>query len=258
MGNESPTWGKTGNGIGRGRCVYRVASSDGSGPARNLTERFDFNVYSCTVNDIQGLPATTPPVWSNDGKSLYFQVSHHGSTVLKSVSLEGELHAVIDNAGAVLAFSLDRLQSKLTYFHADLTNLGQILVRNLSTGRSRRLTRFNQNLLHAINLGEIEEAWFKGAANNDLQEWMLKPPDFDPSERYPSILEVHGGPFVQYGSLFMHAFYYLAAQGYVVYFCNPRSGQGYGEAHAKATWNNWGTVDYEDLIDWVDFVQQKP
>jgi dipeptidyl aminopeptidase/acylaminoacyl peptidase len=71
-------------------------------------------------------------------------------------------------------------------------------------------------------------------------------------------LEIHGGPGLQYGNFFMHEFYYLAAEGYVVYFCNPRGGRGYGEAHSKAIWNNWGTVDYDDLMAWVDFIQKKP
>jgi dipeptidyl aminopeptidase/acylaminoacyl peptidase len=56
----------------------------------------------------------------------------------------------------------------------------------------------------------------------------------------------------------MHEFFFLAAQGYVVYFCNPRGGQGYGEAHSKSIWNVWGTVDYEDLMAWADYVEKKP
>jgi dipeptidyl aminopeptidase/acylaminoacyl peptidase len=56
----------------------------------------------------------------------------------------------------------------------------------------------------------------------------------------------------------MHEFYFLAAHGYVVYFCNPRGGQGYGEEHARAIWNDWGGADYEDLMAWADFVQRKP
>jgi dipeptidyl aminopeptidase/acylaminoacyl peptidase len=63
---------------------------------------------------------------------------------------------------------------------------------------------------------------------------------------------------VQYGNFFMHEFYYLAAHGYVVYFCNPRGGKGYGEKHSKAIWNNWGTADYDDLMAWADLVQRKP
>ena len=67
-------------------------------------------------------------------------------------------------------------------------------------------------------------------------------------------MEIHGGPQTQYGRKFMHEFYYLAAKGYVVYFSNPRGGQGYGEAHGKAIHNQWGTVDYDDIIDWADYM----
>jgi dipeptidyl aminopeptidase/acylaminoacyl peptidase len=69
---------------------------------------------------------------------------------------------------------------------------------------------------------------------------------------------MHGGPLAQYGNIFMHEFYYLAANGYVVAFCNPRGGQGYGEAHARSIWNAWGKADYEDVMAWTHFVAAKP
>ncbi len=84
------------------------------------------------------------------------------------------------------------------------------------------------------------------------------PPGFDPSKKYPSILEIHGGPLTQYGKFFMHEFYYLAAAGYVVYFCNPRGGRGYGEAHTRAIWGDWGDRDYADLMAWADYAQKLP
>ena len=238
-----------------------IVPADSSGEAQNLTEKFDFDVYSDTVNDLPGHLPMTPPTWSKDGSRLYFQVSQHGNTVLKSVALDGDersLQTIIGDKGGVGSFSFDQEQSKLAYFHANMTDLGQVWVQDLATGRSRKLTHVNENLLRARDLGEIEEVWFKGAADNDLQGWILKPPGFDESKKYPSILEIHGGPQAQYGNFFMHEFYYLAAHGYVVHFCNPRGGQGYGEEHTKAIWNNWGTVDYDDLMAWVDFVQQKP
>lgn len=241
-------------------CLW-VVPADGSGEAENLTEKFDFHVSSETINDLPGILPITPPTWSKDGSSIYFQVAQHGNTVLKSVALDGDersLQTVIGDRGVVGSFTFDKEQSRLAYFHADMTDLGQVWVQDLATGRSRKLTRVNENLLRARDLGEIEEVWFKGAAGNDLQGWILKPPGFDESKKYPSILEIHGGPRVQYGNFFMHEFYYLAAQGYFVYFCNPRGGQGYGEEHSKAIWNNWGTADYDDLMAWVDFVQQKP
>ena len=62
----------------------------------------------------------------------------------------------------------------------------------------------------------------------------------------------------QYGHNFMHEFYFLAAQGYVVYFSNPRGGQGYGEAHTGAIFGNWGDADYADLMLWTDYAQSLP
>ena len=238
-----------------------IVPVDARRPARNLTEKFDFNVSSWTINDLPGSLSMMPPTWSKDGSRIYFQVAHHGDTVLKSVAPDGDersLQTVIGEKGVVGSFSFDKEQSKLGYFHANMTDIGQVWGQELATARSHKLTRVNENLFRARDLGEIEEVWFKGAAGNDLQGWILKPPCFDRFRKYPSILEIHGGPRVQYGNFFMHEFYYLAAHGYVVYFCNPRGGQGYGEAHSKAIWNNWGTADYDDLMAWVDLIQQRP
>ena len=232
--------------------------ADGQGQARNLTGRYDIHVSCDTINDM-GSPAMMPPTWSKDGQRLYFQMAHHGNTPLKSISLDGDdMQTVVGGEGVVGAFTFDQEGTKLGYFYGEMKNPGQVWVRDVATGRSRKLTRVNENLLGGIELGEIEEVWFKGAADNDLQGWILKPPGFDPSKKYPSILEIHGGPLVQYGNFFMHEFYYLAAQGYVVWFSNPRGGRGYGEEHAKAIWGAHGTADYADLMAWADYVAGQP
>ena len=235
--------------------------ADGRGKARNLTGKSDFNVSSWTINDLPGGLQTIPATWSKDGSRIYFQVACYGDTLLKSVALESHdqsLQTVIGDKGVVGSFTFDQEQSQLAYFHADIKEPGQIWLRDMLSGRSSQLTNFNKSLFRLLDLGETEEVWFKGPAQNDLQGWILKPPVFDASKKYPSILEIHGGPRVQYGNFIMHEFYYLAAHGYVVYFCNPRGGQGYGEEHSKAIWNNWGTVDYDDLMAWTDFVEKKP
>ena len=234
-----------------------VIPASGDGEALNLTKDYDFDVSSWTINDMGDLPQVAP-IWSSDGKRIYFQVAHHGNTVLKSVSLKGEVADVVSDEGVVGRFTFDSKQQRLLYFHANMQDTGQVCLRELATNRSRVLTHTNKDLLNELDLGKIEEVWFKGASGNDLQGWILTPPGFDPAKKYPSILEIHGGPLVQYGNFFMHEFYYLAAQGYVVYFCNPRGGQGYGEQHAKAIHNNWGTADYEDVMAWADYVEKKP
>jgi len=236
-----------------------IVPSSGGGAARNLTAAHDFNASAWTINDMGSLPQVSP-AWSSDGRTIFLQVAHHGSTVLKSVTVDGdavEVKDVISEQGVVGAFSLDDGRDKMIYFHADMRDPGQVWLREMSTGNGRVLTRVNGDLLREIDLGETEEVWFEGAAGNDLQGWILKPPGFDPAASYPAVLEIHGGPRVQYGNFFMHEFYFLAAHDYVVFFCNPRGGQGYGEEHCKAIHNNWGTVDYDDLMAWTDFVAAK-
>lgn len=250
-------YGSEGKGKGWQQTRVWIVPTSGGGAAQNLSAEYDFNASPWTINDMGSLPQV-PPTWSKDGERIYFQVAHHGRTVLKALSLSGKLTDIIAHPGVVGGFCFDREQESLLYFHADMRDLGQVFLRNMKTGECRALTTANAELHAEIDLGQVEEVWFKGAAGNDLQGWIITPPGFDPTERYPSILEIHGGPRVQYGEFFMHEFYYLAAQGYVVYFCNPRGGQGYGEEHSKAIWNDWGTVDYDDLMAWADHVEQKP
>ena len=256
-GNLIAYYGHKGKGQSWKETRLWVIPASGDGEALNLTKDYDFDVSSWTINDMGDLPQVAP-IWSSDGKRIYFQVAHHGNTVLKSVSLKGEVADVVSDEGVVGAFTFDGKQQRLLYFHANMQDTGQVCLRELATNRSRVLTHTNKDLLNELDLGKIEEVWFKGASENDLQGWILTPPGFDPAKKYPSILEIHGGPLVQYGNFFMHEFYYLAAQGYVVYFCNPRGGQGYGEQHAKAIHNNWGTADYEDVMVWADYVEKKP
>ncbi len=236
-----------------------VTSVDGTTSARNLSVDLDASIGNFSINDLNfGGAVLTPPAWSADGNTLYFQVSKHGSGTLMSVDLfSGELRQVIGDKGVVGGFSIDRSTKKLAYFFGRMDDPGQIFMHLLDDNKSRQITNAN-TWLERINLGLLEEVWFKGSDGNNLQGWILKPPDFDSSNDYPSILEIHGGPLAMYAEFFMHEFYYLAAQGYVVYFSNPRGGQGYGETHAKAIWRDWGNVDYADLMCWADYLVEQP
>jgi len=87
----------------------------------------------------------------------------------------------------------------------------------------------------------------------------MRPAGFEPGERYPVLLNVHGGPFTQYGTGFFDEFQVYAGAGYAVLFANPRGGSGYSEAWGRAirgpidgSGPGWGTVDYEDVLAAVD------
>jgi len=128
----------------------------------------------------------------------------------------------------------------------------------MDNGENRLLVDLNADLLAEIDLGHTEEVWFTGQDGYKLQGWITYPPDFEPARQYPAILEIHGGPMGQYGRAFMHEFYFLAAQDYVVFWSNPRGGQGYGEDHLAAIANAWGTVDYDDVTAWADYMTAQP
>jgi dipeptidyl aminopeptidase/acylaminoacyl peptidase len=158
----------------------------------------------------------------------------------------------------VLQASLDKANSRVAYLFGDRTFPVDLFTLDLEKRKTRRLTRINNRVLGRVDLGESEEIQVKGPDRTDLHGWIIKPPGFSARKRYPAILEIHGGPMLQYGNLFMHEFYYLAAHGYVVFFCNPRGSQGYGERHSKAIWGNWGKADYADIMTWTEAISRKP
>lgn len=237
---------------------------DGSASSRNLSGPYDLHIDAWTINDL-GRPETMPPTWSKNGNRIYFPITEHGSSILKSITSDGqELLTVVDERtlegdGSVTgSFTFDKVQEKMAYFYATLYDPGQVYVKWMTNGVQHRLTDINRDLLRNKDLGQIETHWIEGPDGNKIQGWILKPPGFNPDKSYPSILEIHGGPLTQYGYFFMHEFYYLAAQGYVVHFSNPRGGRGYGEEHAAAIWRDWGGKDFADLMAWTDYIEGLP
>jgi dipeptidyl aminopeptidase/acylaminoacyl peptidase len=235
-----------------------IVPVNGKGKARDLTGRFDVHVSAWTINDV-GAPTFMPPTWSSDGQTIYFQVTRCGNTELCAVAVDGgDVQTVVGDKGVVGTYTFDREQTTLAYFFGEMMDPGQVRVRDVTGGQTRTLTSVNRALLRSIDLGTIEEVWFTGGAGNDVHGWLLKPPRFSARKQYPAIVEIHGGPLVQYGNFFMHEFFFLAANGYVVAFSNPRGGRGYGEAHAKAIWGASGTADYDDVMAWADTVEKLP
>ncbi|MCA9925644.1 MAG: S9 family peptidase, partial [Anaerolineales bacterium] len=235
-----------------------LASVDGSQPVRNLSQSFDYHLLTFSGSDTGG-GEMIPPTWSPDGNTIYVQSITKGDVALMSFSPIGDaitMMRVIEAPGLVGPYTFDHAHQKMAYLLADLSSPAQLYVRDLSKGSDRQLTR-QYNWLSRLDLGQIEEVWFDAHDGYKLHGWILKPPGFDPTKQYPSILEIHGGPQTQYDRGFMHEFYTLAAAGYIVYWSNPRGGQGYGEAHCKAIWNQWGTVDYDDVMAWADYMRQQ-
>ncbi len=107
-------------------------------------------------------------------------------------------------------------------------------------------------------LGATEEIWFESSFDHRMiQGFIVKPPGFDPRKRYPLILEIHGGPFADYGDRFAAEMQLYAAAGFVVLYANPRGSTGYGEEFGNLIHHDYPSHDYDDLMSGVDAMLAK-
>ena len=104
---------------------------------------------------------------------------------------------------------------------------------------------------------EPEEIWYTSFDGKKIQGWILKPPGFSPSTKYPLILEIHGGPHTAYGNTFTHEFQWMAAKGYVVLYTNPRGSSNYGQEFGNSIQFAYPGDDYKDLMAGVDDILKR-
>ena len=94
---------------------------------------------------------------------------------------------------------------------------------------------------------------FTNDNGDTIDGWVMKPIDYVPGQKYPGLLEIHGGPRTAFGDNFFHEMQYFASLGYFVFFCNPRGSDGKGDAFADI-WGKYGSIDYDDLMAFTDHV----
>jgi len=127
-----------------------------------------------------------------------------------------------------------------------------------TSGAMRVLTTINQELLQQKVPGRVEEIWYESSKDKrKIQGWIVQPPNFDPAKKYPLILEIHGGPFADYGDRFDFEKQVWAALGYVVLYTNPRGSTSYGEEFANLIHHAYPGDDFDDLNSGVDAVVAK-
>jgi len=201
------------------------------------------------------------PVWAADGRSLRFQYDDQGNTRIGSVDLNGVVRDLAENVGglelgrpyAAGQFSLAE-NGALAFTHGTPDHPADVAVRR-DGGTVERLTHLNDDLFAQKRLGPVEEIWWNSSFDDRrIQGWIMKPPDFDASHDYPLLLEIHGGPFANYGGRFAAELQLYAAAGYVVLYANPRGSTSYGEEFGNLIHHAYPGNDYDDLMSGVDAV----
>ncbi len=224
---------------------------------RNLTANFDFDIDGFVIGDSAPPRAggANKPVWTADGKGLIAVYSKGGKRNLGLFdSSTGSLTDLTSGNHGVMIFRATPEASKLVYVLSTPTSVNDLFVLDRATPNAtpKQLTNVNDELFSKLNLTEPEEIWYNSFDGKRIQAWVQKPPGFDAHKKYPLILNIHGGPHVAYGHIFVHEFQWMAAKGYVVLYPNPRGSTSYGQEFGNVIQYRYPGDDYKDLMTGVD------
>ena len=204
------------------------------------------------------------PEWAADGSGVYFMYDDRGDTKLAFYSLDGKVKDLTEHVGSGgssysggAAFAVAK-NGTFAVSYDTPADPGDIAVGSRSEAKTHVLTSLNQQLFMQKKPGPVEEFWFESSVDKrKVQGWMVKPPDFDASKKYPLIIEIHGGPFANYGDRFDTIKQVWAAKEYVVLYVNPRGSTSYGEEFANLIHHAYPGDDFFDLNSGVDAVIAK-
>jgi dipeptidyl aminopeptidase/acylaminoacyl peptidase len=197
--------------------------------------------------------------WSPDGSGVFFPLAEQGTSNVYFAALRGGNRKVTDGDQMLSLASIARRGKEFSGvgIRTDATNPPDVVRFGLGAGRVQpvtRLTSVNADVLQGIRLGAEETIWYSSGGGTKVQGWIIKPPGFDKSKKYPLIMEIHGGPHGMYNGAFSYQLQNFAANGYVVLITNPRGSTGYGSTFGNAIERAYPSVDYDDLMAGVDTV----
>jgi dipeptidyl aminopeptidase/acylaminoacyl peptidase len=203
--------------------------------------------------------------WASDGSGLYFMYDDKGNTKIGFTNLSGKTEVIAHNLGGTSigrpygggSYSKSK-SGKIAYTYCTPYHPSELATCQRGGDKTRVISSLNKNLLNHRNLGKTEEIWYKSTFDqNDIQGWVVYPPNYDAQKKYPLIVENHGGPISNYGDRFSPEIQLLASGGYVVFYPNPRGSTSYGEAFGNLLYHNYPGQDYNDVMDGVDVLVKK-
>ena len=229
--------------------VLQLMNADGS------NKRIISSSYDGSISDV---------TWDANGKGLYFMYDIHGNTKVGHITTTGKITKLADNVGGTTigrpyasgSYAVSQ-NGTLVYTQSRPEYPAELAVIE-NKKKATLITNLNADLLDYRELGQTEEVWYKSTFDGrDIQGWIVKPPFYEASKKYPLLVENHGGPILNYGDRFTAEIQLFAADGYVVFYPNPRGSTSYGEEFGNLLKNNYPGQDYNDVMDGVDYLVEK-
>ncbi len=236
------------------------------------TWQLDFFLYDVARGEVRpltddlpslpdsGFPTIAPPaqpVWLDDRRALFHAFRAGASGLFVIDTHNGRVEPIHEWPALHAGLSVDNGRRYAVQAHTSLEATGEISVVDLASGQSTRITANNAPVLRERPPARWEKLVVR-RGDLAIDAWLLKPADFDPSRRYPVVLDVHGGPNGYYGFGFNAVQQCLATNGFLVVFANPRGSSSYGRHFTQQVIRDWGGEDYRDLMAVVDAVLERP
>lgn len=195
-----------------------------------------------------GAPASAPrPVWCADGSLL--SAAQDRGIVAPIRAKEGEPTVCLDAGRRMLGwYSVSADGARMAVSATSVTAPAEVSLLDLSTGVERQLTNFNGAFAGSAGLAAAERFVVPAGEGAEVDYWVMKPAGFEAGKQYPVLLNIHGGPFGQFGETFFDEFQVYTGAGYGVVFCNPRGSSGQSTAFARALVGDMGGPDFHDVM----------
>jgi dipeptidyl aminopeptidase/acylaminoacyl peptidase len=197
------------------------------------------------------------PVWLDDNQVVFHAVRGGESGTYRFDVDSTDLVREHGAQSLSVGFSVDAQRRYVAQVNSSLCSLGEVAILDRHTGEQRIITHHNARVLQSAP----PASWERFDVERDgttVQAWILKPADFDPSKKYPVVLDVHGGPHGYHGFTFNAMQQTLASHGFLVVYSNPRGSSSYGREFAEQVRCDWGGEDYLDLMAVLDAALEHP
>ena len=196
--------------------------------------------------------------WGQNSKSIYFTGEYHGYSPIYKIEISTDSITDISGEKSIFGFDISPNGKYIYYLSSTVDKPREIYLLNLTNDLSIEMTDYNKEVLDEVDVRPAEKMWVKGSDDKEIELFIVKPHDFDPSKKYPLILNVHGGPQMEWMDSFRGDWQVYPGAGYIVAFPNPHGSTGYGQEFTAEISGDWGGKVFEDLMKVTDALEKLP
>jgi len=193
--------------------------------------------------------------WDKTSKTIYFTYEKEGYEPVYKINIANEKVETVIADKAVGEFDLDS-KGNIYYTYSATGKPSALYRQPLNKNKVTQLTFLNKDIENSVDIRPSETMWVEGSNGRKIQVFIVKPHDFDPSKKYPLIMNVHGGPQMQWMNSFRPDWQVYPAAGYVLAYPNPHGSTGYGQDFTLGISKDWGGKPFYDLMKVTDALSQ--